>query len=193
MEISNGTPAGDLGQSSDERRYSSLMRLAQEGDSESHRQLLLGFADFGRRYVGRALGMKLGMDRSACEDVVQDILLAVHSKRHTYDPRRFFLPWFYAIARYKVIDEIRRTAARQELSLFEDVEILASLADPGDAMDIESLLESLPDKQRTLLRLVKLDGLSIEEASRRTGYSASDVKVSIHRAVKALRKKVETA
>jgi RNA polymerase sigma-70 factor (ECF subfamily) len=125
--------------------------------------------------------------------VVQEILLAVHAKRHTHEPGRFFLPWFYAIARYKVIDEIRRmTASRRESSLTEDSGGEAALGDLGDTLDVRELLAGLPEKQRTLLRLVKLEGFSIEEASGQTGYSVSDVKVSIHRALKGLRKKVET-
>ncbi len=192
MGSRSGGPSGDLRKSAEEERLSSWMRQAQEGDVEAYNQLLGRLADLARRYVRRAIGFGSGQDGYAHEDVVQEILLAIHAKRHTYEPGRFFLPWFYAISRYKFIDEIRRrTAARRESSLSEELGGEAVLADVGDALDLHALLADLPEKQRTLLRLVKLEGLSVEEASGRTGYSVSDVKVSIHRALKALRKKVE--
>jgi RNA polymerase sigma-70 factor (ECF subfamily) len=185
-----GDPADDLRNSDQERELAALMRGAQEGDAAAYRTLLEELERLAQRYVRRAFGLRRGMDASRCEDVVQEILLGVHAKRHTHDPVQFFLPWFYAIARYKVIDEIRRiVAARKNDSLDDELEVAAPWTDLTAALDVEDLLSTLPEKQRTLLKLVKLEGLSVEETSGRTGYSESDVKVSIHRALKALRKR----
>jgi RNA polymerase sigma-70 factor (ECF subfamily) len=185
---------GDLKHSALERELSGWMTQAQQGDGEAYRALLEKLSQLARRYVRHALGRRRGLDEGDCEDVVQEILLAVHGKRHTHDPRRFFLPWFYAVARYKVIDEIRRlSSARQAVSYTEELEIAGRPEDIGARMDVQRLLRGLPHKQRKILRLVKLAGLSVEETSGRTGYSQADVRVSVHRALKALRKRMELA
>lgn len=188
----SGDPGDDLKHSALEGELSALMRRAQDGDTAAYRTLLERLEQLAQRYVRRAFGTRHGTDASRCEDVVQEILLGVHAKRHTHDPVQFFLPWFYAITRYKVIDEIRRIVAdRRTDSLTDDLQVAAPWTDMTAALDVDDLLRTLPEKQRTLVRMVKLEGLSIEETSGRTGYSESDVKVSIHRALKALRKRSE--
>jgi|SRR5579863_1996775 len=185
-------PFADLKDSALEQELSGLMQLSQAGDGEAYRTLLTKLQALAQRYVRRALGGRRRLESSQCEDVVQDILLGVHTKRHTHDPVRYFLPWFYAIARYKVIDEIRRlSSARKVDSLSDDVDPQADLPDLGATMDVRSMLHSLPQKQRRVLTLMKIEGLSVEETSGRTGYSPTDVRVSVHRALKALRKQVE--
>jgi RNA polymerase sigma-70 factor (ECF subfamily) len=185
-------PGGDLKESALERELSAGMARALAGDAAAYRALLERLAQLARRYVRHALGRRHGLDAGDCEDVVQEILLAVHAKRHTHDPGRFFLPWFYAIARYKVIDEIRRlSTAREAVAYTEELEVEGKTDNIGARMDVQKLLKHLPAKQRKVLELVKLDGLSVEEASSRTGYSASDVRVSVHRALKALRRRLE--
>jgi RNA polymerase sigma-70 factor, ECF subfamily len=185
-------PFADLKDSALEQELSGLMQLSQAGDGEAYRTLLTKLQALAQRYVRRALGGRRRLESSQCEDVVQDILLGVHTKRHTHDPVRYFLPWFYAIARYKVIDEIRRlSSARKVDSLSDDVDPQADLPDLGATMDVRSMLRSLPQKQRRVLTLMKIEGLSVEETSGRTGYSPTDVRVSVHRALKALRKQVE--
>jgi RNA polymerase sigma-70 factor (ECF subfamily) len=185
-------PSTDLKESALEQELSGLMREAQAGDAQAYRSLLTKLQVLAERYVRRAFGGRRRVDAGQCEDVVQDILLGVHTKRHTHDPVRYFLPWFYAIARYKVIDEIRRlSSARKVDSLSDEVEVKAESPDVAAAMDVRSMLRTLPFKQRRVLKMVKLEGLSVEEASGRTGYSPTDVRVSVHRALKALRRQVE--
>ena len=131
---------------------------------------------------------------SGQEDVLQEILLAIHVKRHTYDPEQFFLPWMYAVARYKLIDYLRKNKTlNAALSLESELEHIESLAvlDTTAELDLEKLLEVLSEKQQTVLRLVKVEGLSIEEAARKTGFSESDIKVTVHRAIKTLQEKVK--
>lgn len=148
-------------------------------------------------YIQNAfLRFRLGAE-SGQEDVLQEVLLAVHVKRHTYDSKQFFLPWLYAIARYKLIDYLRKNKVRSEVPLeddlnseLENVEAMMPLDSHAD-VDIEALCEFLPEKQKTVLKLVKLEGLSVEEAAQRTGYSPSDIKVTVHRAMKSLQEKVQ--
>ena len=187
-----------MAKSDENENLGRLMALAQEGDAVSYRKLL---GELGRLAAPFAQGFfrRAGLGgEGEWEDSVQEILLAVHSKRHTYDPRQPFLPWFYAIARYRIIDRLR---ARKRMGLAEelDPESLEAVlvTDPNSSSsplaerDLETLLAELPEKQRQILMLVKVEGLSVSEAAAKLGISASDVKVSVHRAIKKLRERNE--
>lgn len=158
-----------------ERDWGVSMIAAQAGDAVVYRQLLGEVAAWLRRYYMRRL------PPSVVDDAVQDTLMALHEKRHTYDPTKPFAPWLAAIARYKWIDRLRamKTSAAEELP--DDL----SVRDHGDAVvsarSLEVLLGHLKPAQAEAIRLVKLHGLSIEEASVRTGQSISLVKINIHR------------
>jgi RNA polymerase sigma-70 factor (ECF subfamily) len=128
------------------------------------------------------------------EDLVQEILLAVHNARHTYRPDEPLTAWIHAIARYKLMDFFRTRARLESLHepLDEHDDIFAQSDDePARARrDIGKLLGHLPDKQRLSILHVKLQGLSVTEAAQLTGLSESAVKVSIHRGLKALATRV---
>lgn len=181
-------------QSQDEAELSRLMRSSQKGDAVHYAQLLTRIRGMLAKYIENSFtrfGFAAG---SGQEDVLQEILLAIHVKRHTYDPEQFFLPWMYAVARYKLIDYLRKNKTlNAALSLESELEHIESLAvlDTTAELDLEKLLEVLSEKQQTVLRLVKVEGLSIEEAARKTGFSESDIKVTVHRAIKTLQEKVK--
>lgn len=128
------------------------------------------------------------------EDLVQECLLAVHNKRHTYQSDQPLTAWVHAIARYKVIDLLRSKSGREALHdpLNEDLAVFAeSSTDASDARrDLTGLLETLPDRQRLPIEHVKLQGLSVTEAAALLSMSESAVKVGIHRGLKALGKLV---
>ena len=128
------------------------------------------------------------------EDLVQECLLAMHNKRHTYQSDQPLTAWVHAIARYKLIDLLRSKSGREALHdpLDEDLAVFAeSSTDASDARrDLAGLLESLPDRQRLPIEHVKLQGLSVTEAAALLGMSESAVKVGIHRGLKALGKRV---
>jgi RNA polymerase sigma-70 factor, ECF subfamily len=191
-EISS-SPINDLRASREETELSALMARSQAGDAGSYRALLMKIKVLMIRYVGNSF-VRLGMASfGGQEDVVQEILLAIHMKRDTFDSSQFFFPWMYAIARYKVIDHLRRNkiAIHSSVPLEDELENLANVMSDGmsSEMDIQTLLERLPKKQREVLQLVKIEGLSVAEASKRTGYSPSDIKVTVHRAIKTLQKR----
>ena len=124
------------------------------------------------------------------EDLVQETLLAVHNQRHTYDPDQPLTAWVHAIAKYKLVDFLRRHAHREQRNdpLDEQIDIL-STADNEAAearRDLHKLLLLLPDRQRLPIIHVKLEGLSVVEAARVTGMSVSAIKVGVHRGLKAL-------
>jgi len=164
------------------------MVAGQAGDAAAQSRLLTELAGHLRAYFARRLS------RSALdvEDLVQEALLAIHLKRATYDPRFDFTPWVFAIARYKLIDQLRRLGGRVSVPLEDAGELMAE-ANPEEGVvrrDLESLLARLPARQRSLLRDVKVEGYSMAEAAERAGMSVTAVKVTVHRTMKRLMKEV---
>lgn len=158
------------------------------GDGAAHGEMLYSMSRYLRGYFSR----RLGAGAADLEDLVQDTLLAIHLKREAYDPAQPFTPWAYAVARYKLIDHFRRTGARPTSPLEDAGELFAvETAEEGAVRrDLSKLLGTLPERQRQVMIDVKLTGHSVEEAAQRSGMSISAVKVSIHRGLKALAKRV---
>jgi RNA polymerase sigma-70 factor (ECF subfamily) len=124
------------------------------------------------------------------EDLLQESLLAVHNQRHTYDAGQPLTAWIHAIAKYKLIDLLRRRSNREKLNdpLDDEMEFFSS-ADAAAAearRDLAKLLAQLPDRQRLPIVHMKLEGLSVAEAAKFTGMSESAIKVGVHRGLKAL-------
>jgi RNA polymerase sigma-70 factor (ECF subfamily) len=123
------------------------------------------------------------------EDVCQDILLTMHRVRHTYEPERPFEPWLYSIARSRIIDHLRRKRRIGAVEVLFDV--LPDASEPAPELSMESALEvldRLPAGQREAFAMLKIEGLSTEEAARRAGITVSALKVRAHRAYNALKK-----
>jgi RNA polymerase sigma-70 factor (ECF subfamily) len=167
-----------------EAELRALMIAALAGDAAAYRTLLNSL--YGR--LGGYFRRRLGAERQAdVDDLVQETLMAVHAKRATYDPARPFTVWLHAIARYKLIDHLRRKRMHTALPI-EDAETLFE-DDGGDVLtriDVDRLLATLPEGARVLIRDVKLKGRSIAEAAAATGLSESAVKVRIHRGLRLL-------
>lgn len=170
-----------------ERALGALWAQAQAGDAASYRQLLQQLAGLLRGYLRR----RLSAQPDAVEDLVQETLLTIHQKRHTYRPGEPLTAWVHAIARYKWIDHLRRHQRRE--ALHEDIDdwqdsLLAN--DPEPAQDsqreLAQLLAQLPDKQRQAIECTRLQGLSVQEAAQATGQSVASIKVNVHRGLKAL-------
>lgn len=163
-----------------------LWTLAQAGDDGAYRQALELMARRLRGYFRRRMA-NLPDD---VEDLVQETLLAVHLQRGTYDPSFPVSAWFTAIARHKLIDLWRRRGRREDLhDEYEDVDevwLAASTEESHASRDLEKLIQVLPAAQRQAIELTKLEGLSVAEASARTGISGSAIKVQVHRGLKRL-------
>ena len=131
------------------------------------------------------------------EDLVQEALLAVHNQRHTYDSAQPLTAWVHAIAKYKLVDWLRRRAHREHLNhpWDDEMDVFSSAeTDATDAKrDVHKLLLQLPDRQRLPIVYVKLEGMSVAEAADRTGMSVSAIKVGVHRGLKALAAKIRGA
>ena len=172
----------------DEASLAHLMRASQKGDPSAYRVLLSEVQMWLERYFRRRVAP------AQLDDLVQEVLLAVHNKRATWDPDRAFLPWLSAIARYRWVDHLRKVYRNAEDELgnwdaAEDSDEEAVMA----RMSLERLFVHLPDKQSEVIELVKIEGLSIADAARKTGQSESLVKVNIHRGLKKLSALVEKA
>lgn len=157
-----------------------LMAAAQNGDRAAYTEVLSNCQEWLRRY----LRQRLAPDH--VDDVVQEVLLALHRKRHTYDPERPFAPWFVAIARFKWLDRLRTVYAREEVELDDNHGLGSHEETVITRILLERAISHLPPAQAKVLRLAKVDGRSVEEISLLTGQSASLVKVNIHRARKKL-------
>jgi RNA polymerase sigma-70 factor, ECF subfamily len=169
-----------------EDRLRGLLVRGLAGDAPAYRECLEALSAHLRAFFRRRL-IRLPDE---VEDLVQETLLAIHNQRHTYDPGQPLTAWVHAIARYKLIDLLRRRAVRDALNdpLDDDLEVfLASETEAADARrDVARLIERLPDRQRLPIVHMKLEGLSVVETARLTGMSESAVKVGVHRGLRAL-------
>jgi RNA polymerase sigma-70 factor (ECF subfamily) len=160
------------------------MAASQRGEAHAYARLFRELDAWLRRYYARRL------PRTVAEDASQEALLAVHAARHTYEPARPFGAWLLGIARHKWIDCLR-TSARQ-------ASLLASLPDCCDrpaenpeaailkTIEVNEFLGRLAPAQAAAIRLVKLEGVSIDDASRASGQSTALIKVNIHRGLKRM-------
>ncbi len=130
--------------------------------------------------------------RADADDMLQEFWLRVHRVRHTYRAAEPLLPWVYAIAHRVRVDGYRR---RCRLSREIGVNALPEPAAPpqhrGGAPAFDELLAGLPDSQREVLTMLKVDGLSIEEIARATSSTAGAVKQKAHRAYRRIRALLE--
>ncbi len=172
--------------SATEDRLRALFVAGLAGDAPSYRAFLQALGAHLRAFLRGRLS-RLPDD---VEDVVQEALLAVHNQRHTYDITQPLTAWVCAIARYKLIDFLRRRGVREGLNdpLNEEATFFAhSQIEAADARrDVRKLLARLPERQRLPIQHTRLDGLSVVESAKLTGMSASAVKVGVHRGLKAL-------
>ncbi|GAB4069067.1 sigma-70 family RNA polymerase sigma factor [Ancylobacter sonchi] len=168
--------------------WSILMAHAQDGDNVAYLRLLQEIAPYLRSLVRR-----WHKDAWDIEDTVQDILLTLHTIRHTYDPARPFGPWLVGIANRRAIDRLRRRGRQvlREAPLTVEHEATAAAPDShDDELDKHRLTEALgglPPIQRTAVDLLKLKEMSLKEASEATGLSIASLKMATHRALRNLR------
>jgi RNA polymerase sigma-70 factor, ECF subfamily len=173
---------------SNEPELRALMMAGLDGDAAAHKALLETLSSQLRAYFKAQLG-RFNRGPVEAEDLVQEALIAIHTRRHTYDPSQLFTPWVYGIARYKFVDYLRRTKASINDLPIEDAGEVTAQDDRThveSSLDLEKLMAGLSPRVRQAIQYVKLDGLSVSEAAVRCGMSESNVKVSVHRGLKAL-------
>lgn len=173
-----------------DRDWAGMMRSAQAGDQAAYATLLREVLPVLRIIVRRQ-----HVPPAHVEDVVQDVLMAVHRVRHTYDASLPFLPWIASITRRRAIDVLRREGRRgawetsnsDTLETFADTEAKDEVGARESRDWLMQAVERLPPRQRKALELVKLQELSVAEAAKASGQTEGAVKVNVHRAIKALR------
>lgn len=173
-----------------EAKWREAMLAERRGDASAYEAFLRDFAGAMRRIVAMQL-RRGGMATDEAEDVVQEVLIAVHSKRDQWDCTRPLVPWLNAIARYKTIDALRRLRRRAQGRLpYAEEDWCAEMLseDPGndDMLDAERLLSCLSPAQQAAVRAVALEGASHREAAHHLGTSEGAVRVAFHRSVKKL-------
>lgn len=158
------------------------------GDAKAHAQLLSDLSRYLRAYFAR----RLGAGAADVEDLVQETLLAVHLKRDSFDRTQSFTAWAYAVARYKLVDHLRRVRRKTSIPLEEEGELFATENPEEGAVrtDLNKLLTRLPTRQRQLVEDMKLTGLSVEEAAAKHGVTAVSARVIVHRSLKWLNQAV---
>jgi RNA polymerase sigma-70 factor (ECF subfamily) len=171
--------------------WTGLMRLAISGDDVAYHRLLKAVTPVLRAGARRGLA-RAGQPVDQSEDVVQDILLAVHLKRHTWDVNAPFAPWLFAIARNKLIDALRRRGRRVFVNVDDFAEILPDepAAETASASEIASLLQTLPPRQRDVLQSIAVESTSIKDTASKFSMSEGAVRVALHRALAGLTAKL---
>ena len=159
------------------------------GNAADHAALLRALLPLLHAFYRR----RMRGQEDAIQAPVQETLTAVHHRRGTYDRERAFSGWLYAIARYKMIDQFRRSGRLCPIEDIDDIVVAEGFEDAaGASLDVERLLETLPAKQARAIRATRIEGLSVAETAERDKIGLSDVKVSVHRGLRALAQRIRS-
>jgi RNA polymerase sigma-70 factor (ECF subfamily) len=170
----------------DEDQLARLLRAAIAGDEKAYAAFLERTAAIVRGVARRKI-VQGGVDP---EDIVQETLLAIHLKRHTWMTDAPVLPWIYAIARYKLIDAFRRRGRRVEVEIGDIAETFAQAeTESVSHRDVGRALDALAPGQRSVVKAISVDGCSIGETAQRLGMKETAVRVALHRGLAAIAKK----
>jgi RNA polymerase sigma-70 factor (ECF subfamily) len=174
-----------------EDEWTDLMRSAMSGDSTAYHRLLKAVTPVLRAAARRGLA-RAGQSVDQSEDIVQDILLAVHLKRHTWDVSAPFAPWLFAIARNKLIDALRRRGRRVFVNIDDFVEVLPGEApvETASAGEVAAQLQSLPARQRDVLQSIAVESASIKDTAAKLEMTEGAVRVALHRGLTSLTAKL---
>ena len=165
--------------------WEQLLMAANAGDARAYGRFLQAVTPVLRGIV-RAKGGSLG--EAGCEDVLQEVLFAIHLKRHTWEAGSPVRPWLYAITRYKVVDAFRARGRKIDMPIDDFADVLAADAgpDPTDAADMEKMIGMLDGRSATIIRKIGLEGVSVAETGAALTMSEGAVRVALHRALKTL-------
>lgn len=170
-----------------------LAAKAQKGDQHAYRVLLTDMVPVIKNSIIKSIPLP-----HMADDIVQEVLISVHKALHTYEPERAFMPWLMAIVNFRRTDSLRGyyAAYQNKLIALDSVEIPAYLNEETQIIDeereanLQAALASLPEKQKNVVELLKIKGLSTREAASKIGVSESAIKVMMHRALQKLKEKL---
>jgi RNA polymerase sigma-70 factor (ECF subfamily) len=174
-----------------EQIWAEAMHAGRRGDAAAY-ECLLGEIAHALRGLIRGRLARLGLAAHEAEDLVQEILIGLHTKRHTWDGDRPFLPWLHAIARYKLADagrRLRREARyRQDVTPDQWENLFEAPAEDFDRalVDLDRHVNGLPTGQREVVRALAIDGASVRATAQQLRTSEGAVRVTLHRALRRL-------
>jgi RNA polymerase sigma factor (sigma-70 family) len=174
-----------------EQHWTKAMRAERRGDVVAYERMLKEIAAALRRSLAPRLA-RVGLGVHEAEDLVQEIIIGLHGKRHSWDPARPFLPWLHAIARYKLIDFTRQrrrdTRRRVDLPLDDWLEMVDPSADAANrsTWEMDRHLAVLPAGQRKVVRAIAVEGASVRSVAQELATSEGVVRMTLHRAVNRL-------
>ena len=174
-----------------EELWAAAMRAERRGDAAAYEGLLADIAKTLRALIRGRLS-RHGMNAHETEDILQDVLIGLHTVRHSWDANRPFLPWLHAIVRYKLSDAVRRRRRearyRYDLTLEEWSYVPAATHEDPDLglVDLNRHLGELSAGQREVVRSLALEGASVRETAQKLKTSEGAVRVTLHRALQRL-------
>jgi RNA polymerase sigma-70 factor (ECF subfamily) len=170
-----------------DNEWSALLRAANAGDALAYQRFLKQLAPVLRSFVRRILARAVAPEAEA-EDIVQEILLAIHTKRHTWIETAPVAPWVFTIARHKAIDALRRRGRRIDVPIDDYAETLADDTQEPNLIGlfIDRHLDSLPGVQRKVVKAIAVSGNSIAEAAESLAMTRGAVRVALHRGLATL-------
>lgn len=163
------------------------MHVAKAGDDIAYRKLLDMLAPRIRAMARHGLA-RCGRGSEDAEEIVQEALLTIHLKRHTWDEGRPLEPWVQAIAHHKLVDHLRRQGFTRHLNIDDYAEQLACPGSDSETAlsDCVDLMGCLNGRQRRIVVGVSIEGRSAREVGTALGMSEGAVRIALHRALKAL-------
>lgn len=170
-----------------EDEWTDLMRSANAGDNAAYHNLLKAVTPVLRAATRRGLA-RAGQPVDQSEDIVQEILLAVHLKKHTWDANAPFAPWLFTIARNKLIDALRRRGRRIFVNIDDFAEVIPG-EQPEDTLppgEVAAHLADLPSRQRDVLQSIAVESASIKDTAKKLAMSEGAVRVALHRGLASL-------
>lgn len=168
----------------DEKELAALLRESLAGNEASYATFLDRVGRLVRAVARRKLGDGTDVEP---EDIVQETLLAIHAKRHTWRSSSPVLPWVYAITRYKVVDAYRRRGRRIEVDIDDFVDRLeAEQTETVSEREIAKAFEGLAEGQARVVRSISVEGRSIAETAKAFGMKETAVRVALHRGLTAI-------
>lgn len=170
-----------------EQTLRALFQLSMNGDGVAYESFLSMVTALVRKNLLHLAGKQL--PHEVLEELQQEVVLSIHQKKHTYTLDRPLLPWIYAIARYRYIDDYRQKKRLPVVVEWLDDTVIENDAQ-SDSLDWDELLDLLTPHQRELFVKVKVEGQTYAQTAEDLGVSVPSAKVGIHRIMKLLKDKV---
>jgi RNA polymerase sigma-70 factor (ECF subfamily) len=174
-----------------EAQWKELMLASRRGDEAAYRKLLGSITDYLRGWAQAAL-RRAGRSPAEAEDIVQETLIAIHTRRHSWDADQPFGPWLHGVARHKLVDALRRRTGHDHLAIDDFADVMA--APPTNAhggsglagSDILRMIATLPARQARIVSAIFVEGQCTADVAGTLGMSQGAVRVALHRALRTL-------